>query len=348
MWVWGRSGFPGECNEMTYKPAKPTVPPGSGRPPATGPATGPAPRLAGGSTDPTSGRDRRAAPIVVLDSGLGGLTVAKALRAALPLEDVVYFGDTARLPYGSKTAATVAGYVKQIIGHLRPLAPKHVVIACNTATALALPAAVEAFPDLAISGVIEPGARAAAVAAGNLLAPVIGILATEATIRSGAYERALLRRRQHARLLLRPAPLLAPIVEEGRGCDDPLVTLALEQYLRPMIDRGMDVLVLGCTHYPILRPAVERVAGPMVTVIDSAQQCAQDVARRLRQAGLLRPASSRPGRMRTFVTDDPARFAVLARRFLGREISPPTLVDPEMLYRAAAAADARPRLRTAG
>jgi glutamate racemase len=282
----------------------------------------------------------------VLDSGLGGLTVARAVRAALPLEDIVYFGDTARLPYGSKTAGTVSQFVRQIIAYLRPMSPKHVVIACNTATALALPAAIAAFPDLSISGVIDPGAKAAAIAAGSKRSPIIGILATEATVRSGAYERAVLSRRQHARLLLQPAPLLAPMVEEGRVCSDPLVKLALEQYLAPMLSRSMDVLVLGCTHYPIIGSAIEAAVGPRVKVIDSAHQCAQDVARRLRLGGLLRPAAVRPGRMRCFVTDDPARFSQLARRFLGAPIEPPTLIEPDTLYRTI---DAAPRkLRTAG
>lgn len=291
------------------------------------------------------------APIVLLDSGLGGLTVARAIRQALPLERIVYFGDTARLPYGSKTGATVSQFVRQIIGYLRPLKPKHVVIACNTATALALPAAIEAFPDLTISGVIDPGAQAAVVAAGSKRQPIIGVLATEATVRSAAYERAILRRRQHARMLLRPAPLLAPIVEEGRTCDDPLVRLAVDQYVGPMVERGMDVLVLGCTHYPMLRPAIERAAGPGVRVIDSAQQCAQDVARRLRQHGLLRVPTAKPGTsgatggIRCFVTDDPMRFALLAGRFLGQPVEPPTLVEPDALYRQETLTQ---RLRTAG
>lgn len=296
------------------------------------------------------------APIVVLDSGLGGLTVVRALRRELPAERIVYFGDTARLPYGSKSPETVQQYVKQIIGYLMPMAPKHVVIACNTATALALPAALEAFPGVPISGVIDPGARAAVAAAGAIKHPVIGILATDATVRSGAYERAIIRRRQLARILLRPAPLLAPMVEEGRNCNDPLVKLALEQYLRPLVDRGLDVLVLGCTHYPIFRTAIEQTVGPRVMVIDSAHQCAQDVARRLRKAGMLRqpakPAATQPGTpkirgpLSCFVSDDPDRFGVLARRFLGEIMRPPTLVEPELLYRQTAAAPVR--LRPAG
>src|SRR4051812_8712305 len=129
-------------------------------------------------------------PILVLDSGLGGLTVVRALQSALPAEDIVYFGDTARLPYGTKSAATVATFVRQIITYVLPLDPKHVVIACNTATALALPAVRAAFPGRPVSGVVAPGAKAAAMAAGPAKRPVIGVLATEATVRSRAYERA--------------------------------------------------------------------------------------------------------------------------------------------------------------
>src|SRR3954470_2913128 len=155
------------------------------------------------------------APILVIDSGLGGLTCVKAVHALLPHEHIVYFGDTARLPYGSKSAATVTTFVKQIIAYMREHEPKHVLIACNTATAMALPALRNQFPDLSISGVVEPGAKAAVLAAGAKELPCIGVIATEATIRSKAYDRAIIRRRQLARLLLRPTPLLVPIIEEG-------------------------------------------------------------------------------------------------------------------------------------
>ncbi|MGH7213436.1 MAG: glutamate racemase [Tepidisphaeraceae bacterium] len=277
-------------------------------------------------------------PILVLDSGLGGLTVVRALRATLPHEQVLYFGDTARLPYGSKTAATVTTFVKQIIGHLRPFHPKHVVIACNTASALALPGIRGDFPELTITGVIEPGAKAAITAAGAKQFPVIGIIATEATIRSKAYDHAIHRRRNHAHLLLQPTPLLVPIIEDGRKPDDPLVKLALKQYLGPLVQRGIDVLVLGCTHYPILKDLICRLVGPKVRVIDSAEQCAEDVARRLTAKGLLRSGvgevlpGSTGGSLRCFVTDDPARFARLGSRFLGVEIEPPTWVSPDELY----------------
>ena len=305
----------------------------------------------------TSAGPQATSPIVVLDSGLGGLTVVKALRQALPHEDILYFGDTARLPYGSKSAGTVTTFVRQIINYLLPHNPKHVLIACNTATALALPAVRAAFPGLPVSGVIEPGARAAVAAAGAKAYPVIGVIGTQATIRSKAYEKAIHRRRHHARMLLQPTPLLVPIIEEGRKDTDPLTVLAVEQYVRPMLERGLDVLVLGCTHYPILKELIQRVAGGAVKVIDSAEQCAEDVARRLQAAGMLRPGTGvegaagkgasqvRGGYLRCFVTDDPVRFKALASRFVGLKIASPTWVSPDQLYAAddmSAAADIVP------
>jgi glutamate racemase len=280
-------------------------------------------------------------PIIVLDSGLGGLTVARAIRKALPREDVLYFGDTARLPYGSKTADTVSTFVKQIIAYLLQYDPKHVVLACNTATALAMTAVRTCFPALSVSGVIEPGAKAAVVAAGATPVPTIAVIATEATIRSRAYERAIHRRRHHARLLLKAAPLLVPIIEEGRGPDDPLVRLALRQYLTPLVAKHKpDVLVLGCTHYPVFKDLIRRMLGTTVSVIDSAEQCADDVARRLGAAGLLKSEGPRKeegapapdGELRCFVTDDPQRFGRLAPRFLGFDIAEPAWVSPDELY----------------
>ena len=284
------------------------------------------------------------APIAVLDSGLGGLTVARAIRHALPLERIVYFGDTARLPYGSKSAETVNVFVQQIIGFLQPLRPKHVVIACNTATALALPAVRAAFPELSISGVIEPGARAAAVAAGDKLKSVIGVIATEATVHSRAYEKAIRRRRLHTAVVSRSTPLLVPIIEEGRGADDPLVRLALKQYLLPMLARGLDVLVLGCTHYPILKELIIETVGTDIPVIDSAEQCAADVAGKLQAARLRRLSleNAEPsGDFNAFVTDDPARFQRLGSRLLGIDLDLPTLISTDRLTRIAHAQQER-------
>src|SRR5256885_8917748 len=169
------------------------------------------------------------APIAIIDSGIGGLSVAGALRRLLPHERVLYFGDTARTPYGWKSAETVTGFVRQIVNYLRGYDPKHIVIGCNTATALALPALRKEFAELGISGVVEPAARAAIDACGAKGFPLIGIIATEATIWSKAYERAIHRRRHHARLLLRPTPLLAAMGEGGRNPGrDPLGQLALQ------------------------------------------------------------------------------------------------------------------------
>jgi glutamate racemase len=193
----------------------------------------------------------------------------------------------------------------------------------------------EEFPSLCISGVIEPGAKAAARAAGSRQFPTIGVIATEATVRSRAYEHAIARRRHHARVYCAPAPLLVPIIEEGRKLDDPLARLAVEQYLKPLLERGINVLVLGCTHYPALKGLIMDVAGPKVEVIDSAQQCAEDVTHRLQASGLLRGDKRGAGALRCYVTDDSPRFAMLASRFVGAEVGTPTWVATEDLYEAA-------------
>jgi len=268
-------------------------------------------------------------PIVILDSGLGGLTVARAIREALPREELLYFGDTARVPYGGKTASTVTRFVGEIIGYFRNRQPKHVVIACNTATALALPAVVESFPELSISGVIEPGVCAALEAVQGKIWPTIGIIATDATIRSESYVRAIQARRSDVHLHARATPLLVPIIEEGRQGDDPLVRLALEQYLAPMLEARVDALVLGCTHYPILKEVIAREIAPAVT-IDSAAHCAQDVARRLAERGLLRDEGA--GSLQCFVSDDPLRFSMLASRIVGFELAPATWVSLDELH----------------
>jgi len=278
-------------------------------------------------------------PIFVLDSGLGGLTVARALLNRLPGERIVYFGDTARLPYGSKTAATVTSFIRQIIHYGSQFRPKRVVIACNTASALALPAMRAGFAPLPITGVIDAGARAAAAAAGPNPHATIGVIATDATVKSEAYLIALRRRRRLARIVMQPTPLLVPLIEEGRSLEDPLVELALRQYLQPMLDRKINVLLLGCTHYPLLAPLIRRLVGPNVTVIDSAEQCAEDVAAKLAESGTeARPreglAAAEPNeRLEAMVTDDPVRFQKLAPRFLGFDVGMPEWIEPDVLYR---------------
>lgn len=285
----------------------------------------------------------REAPIVVLDSGLGGLTVVQALHRELPAERITYFGDTARLPYGSKTATTVTLFVRQIIQFLLPLEPKQVVIACNTASALALPTIRTAFPDLLITGVIEPGSIAAAAAVREVAEPVVAVIGTEATIRSRAYVNVIQHLNPKTKVVCRATPLLVPIIEEGRSAADPLVRLALEQYLQPLLEQKPSALVLGCTHYPILHKLIAEMVGHSVQVIDSAAQCASDVRCRLKEQHLLRlrPAETTEGEgspdnpeswLRCYVTDDSPRFAMLASRFLGFGIQPPEVVSPDLLY----------------
>lgn len=274
------------------------------------------------------------APIVILDSGLGGLTVVQAIRRVMPNEQIIYFGDTARLPYGSKTAGTVTAFVRQIIHYLEPFGPKHVVIACNTASALALPAIHKDFPQFTITGVIEPGARAAVRAVEGITPAVVGVIGTEATIRSRAYGNAIQKIRGDVKVVTRATPLLVPIIEEGRPKADPLVRLALQQYLQPILEQNASALVLGCTHYPIFRSLVCEMVGEKVRVIDSAAQCAQDVYARLQEHELLRgtPLPAAEPWLRCFVTDDSPRFATLASRFLGVTIREPVVVAPDLLY----------------
>ena len=272
-----------------------------------------------------------ASPILILDSGLGGLTVAGAIRRAMPGEDLIYFGDTARVPYGCKSAGTVAGFVKQIVNFIQPYRPKHVVIACNTATAVALPAVKAMFPHLSITGVIDPGAKAAVAAAGSKLCPTIAVIATESTVRSKAYEKAVYKLRHYTKLILTPTPLLASIIEDGRDESDVLVKVALTQYLRPIAKMRPDVLVLGCTHYPVFKNVISQMMGPTCRVIDSAEMCAQDVARRLSRRLAITPDVAAIGSMRCFVTDDPAKFQSLAGRFFGEPVDRPSLVPLERL-----------------
>lgn len=240
--------------------------------------------------------------IGVFDSGVGGLTVVSALRRRLPRESILYLGDTARLPYGSKSPDTVKRYTQHNIDFLLGRGVKAVVVACNTASALALPSL---HPDVPTWGVIEPGARkAAAVSRGR-----VGVIATEATVRSDAYPRALRAIRPDLEILSRPCPLFVPLVEEGWH-DDPVTAEVAERYLRPLLDAGIDTLVLGCTHYPLLVPVLQRVVGPNVTLVDSAAAVAEVVAAGLAAAGL--EAGEHPPASHFCVTDNGESFHRLA------------------------------------
>lgn len=255
-------------------------------------------------------------PIGIFDSGIGGLTVAREIIRQLPHEGLVYFGDTARVPYGPKSPDTVRRYSREIAAFLLGERVKAIVVACNTATAHALES-LRAELDVPVIGVIEPGARAAvrATRSGH-----IGVIGTIGTVRSGAYERAIRAVDPELRTTARACPLFVPFVEEG-WLDHEATRLAAEEYLAPLVDEGIDTLVLGCTHYPLLAPLIARVLGPSVALIDSAQETAAESARVLAERSLSADASrSAPPRRRFVASDDPLMFLQLGQRFLGAAI----------------------------
>ena len=254
------------------------------------------------------------APIGVFDSGIGGLTVARELMRQLPAENLIYFGDTARVPYGPKSPDTVRRYSREISHYLRDRGVKALVIACNTATAHALPT-LQAEEPIPVIGVVEPGARAAVAATRG---GKIGVIGTAGTIRSGAYERAIRALRPAAEIIARPAPLFVPLVEEG-WLDHPAARLVAQEYLEPFRDQGVDTLVLGCTHYPLLKPLIAEVLGPDVALIDSAEQTAAEARRVLASKQLLSSASGR-SRQLYVASDAPDQFLRMAERFLGAPI----------------------------
>ena len=238
----------------------------------------------------------------VFDSGVGGLTVVAALRRRLPRESILYLGDTARLPYGSKSPETVTRYTQTNIDFLLGRGVKAVVVACNTASALALP---HLHPEVPTWGVIEPGARqAAALSRGR-----VGVIATESTVRSDAYPRALRALRSDLAIFSQACPLFVPLVEEGWH-DDPVTEEVAARYLRPLLAAGIDTLVLGCTHYPLLVPVLQRVAGPDVTLVDSAAAVAEVVAAGLAAQHL--EAGEHPPASHLCVTDAGESFHRLA------------------------------------
>jgi len=261
-------------------------------------------------------------PIGIFDSGIGGLTVVRQIHRALPREDLVYLGDTARVPYGTKSPGTVVRFACEDTQFLIQQNVKAVVVACNTVSAWALPTLERKF-GVPIFGVIIPGAQAALKRTKNRR---IGIIGTAATVRSQAYSRTILARDDTARVFARACPLLVPLVEEG--WTNQKVTLAvLRCYLSPLLRRGIDTLVLGCTHYPLLKRAIRAVTGNEVALVDSAESCAQFLNERLQSTKLLNQGRRRPGVIQPFVTDEVERFDELARRFLGVPTEPAWKVD---------------------
>jgi glutamate racemase len=253
------------------------------------------------------------APLGVFDSGIGGLTVARALFERLPKESVIYFGDTARVPYGPKSPDTVRRYSAEILAYLLRRGVKAVVVACNTSTAHAL-GYLQEHSAVPVVGVIEPGARAAVAATRS---GTIGVIGTAGTIASGAYERAIKALRPDARVHSQPCPLFVPLVEEG-WFEHPAAELIAREYLEPLQRANVDVLVLGCTHYPLLKPLLTRVMGSDVTLVDSAEETATAVSRELERLSLL--ANSGAHEHRFVVSDDESHFRKVGALFLGEKL----------------------------
>jgi glutamate racemase len=252
-------------------------------------------------------------PIGVFDSGIGGLTVAAALREILPSERIFYVGDTARVPYGGKSAATIERYSLEISQMLLEEGAKLIVVACNTASALAL-ASLEAKLDVPVVGVIRPGAAAAVAATRSKR---VGVIGTRATVQSKAYERAIHEMDSSVEVEAQACPLLVPLIEEG-WMEDPVTDDVIARYLDPMLRTGVDTLVLGCTHYPLLQSALQRRAGSGVRLVDSARNCAIEVRSVLTAGGLAAPAEETGG-MRVVLTDPSTGFLRVAESALGLE-----------------------------
>ena len=263
--------------------------------------------------------------IGVFDSGVGGLTVLRALVDRIPEADYLYFGDTARLPYGSKSAATVAHYAVGAVRYLQDQGAELLVIACNTATALALDE-IKSAAGVEVIGVIEPGAEAAAAASRKRKVVVIG---TDATISSHAYRRALEARKVAVRE--KACPLFVPLVEEG-WVEHPVTEQVARIYLSEAFSDDAseaDVLVLGCTHYPLIKPLLRRVAPDHIAIVDSAESTAQDVVRQLQVGTLPSTKSERrsPPGLRFFATDSAEKFEKMGTRFLGLPVEDVVHVD---------------------
>jgi glutamate racemase len=266
-------------------------------------------------------------PIGVFDSGIGGLTVVKALRDLLPSEKIIYLGDTARVPYGSKSPGTVERYSVEIAEMLMERNAKAVVVACNTASSVALPKLEQTCP-VPVIGVIRPGAEAAVAVTRN---GHIGVIGTRATIKSGAYEKTLRTLDASLKVTSQACPLLVPLIEEG-WLDDPLTDRIIARYLEPLMEKGIDTLVLGCTHYPLLSSAIQRMLEGEVTLVDSARNCALAVQQLLNEHSI-QSNTTGAGGLEVALTDAPDNFLRVAREALELEIG--EVEVREVLHRTA-------------
>ncbi len=251
-------------------------------------------------------------PIGIFDSGVGGLTVLQAMHQQLPTESFLYLGDTARLPYGTKSADTVQRYAVNAATHLIRRGVKLLVVACNTASSHALPA-VQAASPVPVIGVVEPGVRAALATAARR----IGVIGTEGTISSGSYQQTLAHLGPEVAVRANPSPLLVPLAEEGWG-DHPITEQVAQHYLGSLLSWGMQTLILGCTHYPLLRPSLARVVGPGVQLVDSASSVAEAVSSRFAER-LLPTDNDTPGEIHIELSDASDNFLRVVSAIIGSE-----------------------------
>ena len=260
-------------------------------------------------------------PVGVFDSGIGGLTVVQEITRLLPNEQLVYFGDTARVPYGTKSRESVIRFSKDNVNVLLRHNVKIIVVACNTSTSWALGVLRKAYK-VPIIGVIEPGSRRAVEASRRQR---IGVIATPSTVNSGKYAQTILRMSPRAVVAAKACPLFVPLVEEG-WLDHKVTEHVAREYLAPLKGQDVDTLILGCTHYPLLKPVLQKVMGPHVMLVDSAMETAREVKKLLEADGLLR-VSRRPPRHEFLVSDEPEHFRTVAKRFLGHDLPHVRRVD---------------------
>ncbi len=253
-------------------------------------------------------------PIGVFDSGLGGLTVVKELMRQLPYENIVYFGDTARVPYGTKSKESIIRFSKENVAFLLKHDVKMIVVACNTSSSVALPLIAKNFR-LPILGVIEPGARKAAQMTKT---KNVGVIATQATINSEAYTKSLKKLNRKIKVISQACPLFVPLVEEG-WTNHGVTHLVGREYLKMMKRSRVDTLILGCTHYPLLKNVIQKILGPRVTLVDSPKEVAKEARQILRENRIENHFLAKTEHL-FFVSDEPKHFQKLARRFLGYDI----------------------------
>jgi glutamate racemase len=273
------------------------------------------------SRQPNPATINREAPIGIFDSGVGGLTVFRAVERRLPNESLIYLGDTARIPYGTRSRETVERYALEDVAFILSKNVKAIVIACNTASAHAADRLARECP-VPVLGVIQPGAERAAE---KTRTGYVGVIATEGTVASGAYEQAMLRARGRLEIISRACPLFVPLAEEG-WINHPVTRQVAEEYLADLKSSRVDTLVLGCTHYPLLRPVIEAVMGDDITYIDSGEAVAEELARLLSERKLTREEGAARAE-EFYVTDSAARFRRVAELFLGRPLESINIVE---------------------